>query len=97
MPLISAGLTTSHRCRGACQEGMEDGGEEGWLGGDQGGEEKRGEGEGGFPSACCPYSFAELSCASSKEHLKKNKLKIDAASKHPAPVCASAWPCAPLR
>lgn len=57
MPLISAGLTTSHRCGGACQEEMEDGDEEGWLGGDQGGEEKRGEGEGGFPLACCRYSL----------------------------------------
>lgn len=68
MPLIWASLTTSHRCRGACQEKMER--KEGWLGGDQGGEEKRGEG-GGFPSLL-PLFFAELSRALSKELLKSS-------------------------
>lgn len=97
MPLIWASLTTSHRCREACQEETER--KEGWL--SRRGENRR---EGGFPQL-----VASILLRAEPRFIKrasKIKLKIDAASKHPAPACASlllplhppsAWPSARLR
>lgn len=69
---------------------------EGWLGGDQGGEEKRGENggrEGGFPQL-----VASILLRAEPRFIKrasKIKLKIDVASKHPAPAGASLTPSSP--
>lgn len=64
---------------------------EGWLGGDQGGrgEERRERGE-VFPSLL-PLFFCEPEPRLLKR-ASKIKLKIDVASKHPAPACASLHP-----
>lgn len=88
MFLIWAGLTAPHRCRGACQEDTER--KEGWFGEDQGGEEKRVEEREGFPQL-----VASIVLRAEPRFIKrapKIKLKIDVASKHPAPAGARLTP-----